>query len=99
MAKQQSFESKVKGKSSTKKNIVKFIRSQVSKDKQSIRFSEEMVVIPDGKSIEEHLKAIVSNKLISTFNSLNLPFFYFKNPRYLFYQNIVFLNLLITQEN
>ena len=62
MAKQQSFESKVRGKSSTKKNIVKFIRSQVSKDKQSIRFSEEMVVIPDGKSIEEHLKAIVSNK-------------------------------------
>ena len=60
MAKKQSFESKVQGKSSNKKNIVKFIRSQVSKDKQSIRFSEEMVVIPDGKSIEEHLKTIVN---------------------------------------
>jgi len=59
MAKKQTFESKL-NKSDNKKNQIKLIRSQSSKDGQSIRFSEEMVSVPDGKSVEAHLKEIIS---------------------------------------
>ena len=59
MAKKQTFESKL-NKSDNKQNQIKLIRSQVSKNNKSIRFSEEMVAIPDGKSIEAHLKEIIS---------------------------------------
>ena len=59
MAKKQTFESKL-NKSDKKQNQIKLIRSQISKDNKSIRFSEEMVAIPDGKSIEAHLKEITS---------------------------------------
>ena len=59
MAKKQTFDSKL-NKSDNKQNQIKLIRSQISKDNKSIRFSEEMVAIPDGKSIEAHLKEIIS---------------------------------------
>ena len=59
MAKKQTFESKL-NKSNNKQNQIKLIRSQISKNNKSIRFSEEMVAIPDGKSIEAHLKEIIS---------------------------------------
>ena len=59
MAKKQTFESKL-NKSGVKKNQIKLIRSQFSKTSQSIRFSEEMVSIPDGKSVEAYLKEITS---------------------------------------
>ena len=59
MAKKQTFESKL-NKSSDKKNQVKLIRSFYSQETQSIRFSEEMVTIPEGKSVDSHLKEIVS---------------------------------------
>ena len=59
MAKKQTFESKLK-KSDNKQSQIKLIRSQISKNNKSIRFSEEMVAIPDGKSIEAHLKEIIS---------------------------------------
>ena len=59
MAKKQTFESKL-NKSDNKQSQIKLIRSQISKDNKSIRFSEEMVAIPDGKSIEAHLKEITS---------------------------------------
>tara|TARA_B110000116_G_C16607826_1_gene477961 strand:+ start:85 stop:276 length:192 start_codon:yes stop_codon:yes gene_type:complete len=61
MAKKQTFESKL-NKSGNKKNQVKLIRSQFMEEKQSIRFSEEIVVIPDGKSIDGYLNEIVKNK-------------------------------------
>ena len=59
MAKKQTFESKL-NKSDNKKNQIKLIRSQFSKSSQSIRFSEEMVTIPDGKSVDAYLKEITS---------------------------------------
>tara|TARA_B100001996_G_scaffold373909_1_gene351903 strand:+ start:1129 stop:1311 length:183 start_codon:yes stop_codon:yes gene_type:complete len=59
MAKKQTFESKL-NKSDNKKNQIKLIRSKFSKSSQSIRFSEEMVSIPDGKSVEAYLKEITS---------------------------------------
>ena len=61
MAKKQTFESKL-SKSTSKKNQIKLIRSRLLKDKGSIRFSEEMVTVPDGKSIEAHLKEILNKK-------------------------------------
>ena len=60
MAKKQTFESKL-NKSGSKKNQIKLIRSQFLKDSQSIRFSEEMISVPDGKSVEAYLKEIISN--------------------------------------
>tara|TARA_Y100000994_G_scaffold222515_1_gene202832 strand:- start:585 stop:767 length:183 start_codon:yes stop_codon:yes gene_type:complete len=59
MAKKQTFESKL-NKSGSKKNQIKLIRSYFSKETQSIRFSEEMVSVPEGKSVDAHLKEIVS---------------------------------------
>ena len=58
MAKKQTFESKL-NKSDSKLNQIKLIRSFLSKNKDSVRFSEEMVKIPDGKSIESHLKEVL----------------------------------------
>jgi len=58
MAKKQTFESKL-NKSDSKLSQVKLIRSFLSKTKDSVRFSEEMVRIPDGKSIESHLKEVL----------------------------------------
>ena len=60
MAKKQTFESKLNKAGGSKKNQIKLIRSRLSKSNQSIRFSEEMIAIPDGKSIEAHLKEIIS---------------------------------------
>tara|TARA_Y100000994_G_scaffold137693_1_gene112862 strand:+ start:1740 stop:1922 length:183 start_codon:yes stop_codon:yes gene_type:complete len=59
MAKKQTFESKL-NKSGNKKNQIKLIRSQLSESGKSLRFSEEMVSIPDGKSVEAYLKEIIS---------------------------------------
>jgi len=60
MAKKQTFEKKLSKKSSSKKkNHVKLIRSSLLSNKGSIRFSEELVAIPDGKSIEAHLKEVL----------------------------------------
>ena len=58
MAKKQTFQSKL-SKSSNKKNQVKLIRSQFIKDKESLRFSEEIIIVPDGKSIDGYLKEII----------------------------------------
>ncbi len=58
MAKKQTFESKL-NKSDSKLSQVKLIRSFLSKNKDSVRFSEEMVRVPDGKSIESHLKEVL----------------------------------------
>jgi len=60
MAKKQTFENKL-NKSGNKNNQIKLIRSQFLKDSQSIRFSEEMISIPEGKSVEAYLKEIISN--------------------------------------
>ena len=60
MAKKQTFENKLNKQSSNKKNqVIKLIRSNFLTDKGSIRFSEELLTIPDGKSIEAHLKEVL----------------------------------------
>ena len=59
MAKKQTFESKV-NKTGNKKNQIKLIRSHLSENGKSLRFYEEMVSVPDGKSVEAYLKEITS---------------------------------------
>ena len=60
MAKKQTFENKLNKQSSNKKNqVIKLIRSDFLTDKGSIRFSEELLKVPDGKSIEAHLKEVL----------------------------------------
>lgn len=61
MAKKQSFGDKTAGKA-IGKNKVKLIKSNISTKTKSIRFSEEMVTIPEGKSVESVLKEITSSK-------------------------------------
>ena len=59
MAKKQTFENKLNKDSSKKNQVVKLIRSNFLTDKGSIRFSEELLIVPDGKSIEAHLKEVL----------------------------------------
>ena len=59
MAKKQTFESKLNKESSKTNQVIKLIRSNFLSDKGSIRFSEELLTIPDGKSIEAHLKEVL----------------------------------------
>ena len=61
MAKKQTFEEK-SSKKTSKKNIVKLIRSNFLKDKQSVRFLEEIVHIPDGKNADNVVKDILAKK-------------------------------------
>ena len=61
MAKKQTFESKL-NKGDSKKNSVKLIRSQVSDKTGAIRFFEEIVNVPEGKSPENYIKELVQTK-------------------------------------
>ena len=62
MAKKQTFESKVNKGDSKKKNSIKLIRSQVSDKTGAIRFFEEIVSVPEGKSPENYIKELVQTK-------------------------------------
>ena len=62
MAKKQSFSDKTAGKATISRNRVKLIKSTLSSTNNSIRFSEEMVAIPEGKAVEAVLKEIINSK-------------------------------------
>ena len=62
MAKKQTFENKLNKSTRNNKNQIKLIRSNLLSDKGSIRFSEEMITVPDGKSVEAHLKEVLNKK-------------------------------------
>ena len=60
MAKKQSFSDKVgKHKLSAKTNI-KFVKSNIT-SKGNIRFSDEIVGIPEGENIENYLKNLMAS--------------------------------------
>ena len=61
MAKKQTFESKL-NKGSSKKNSIKLIRSHVSNKTGAIRFLEEIISVPDGKSPDNYLKELTQSK-------------------------------------
>ena len=60
MAKKQSFGDKVGKLKSSSKNHIKLIRSGKSKKTGALRFYEEMVRIPDGKSADAFVKELLS---------------------------------------
>ena len=61
MAKKQTFKNKLNKKAANQKTQIKLIRSFLSKGKNSIRFSEEILHVPEGKTIETHLKEIIKS--------------------------------------
>ena len=61
MAKKQSFSDKV-GEKNAGKNHIKLIRSGRSNKTGALRFNEEMIQIPDGKSADGVVKELLSKK-------------------------------------
>lgn len=61
MAKKQSFGDKM-GKKKSAKNHIKLIRSGHSPKTGALRFAEEIVNIPEGKSAEGLVKELLANK-------------------------------------
>ena len=61
MAKKQSFSDKTEDKSGIN-NYIKLIRSGRSIKTGALRFNEEMVQIPDGKSADGVVKEILAEK-------------------------------------
>ena len=61
MAKKQSFSDKT-GKKSASKNRIKLIRSAVSDKTGAVRFSEDILPVPDGKTPEAVIKEFIASK-------------------------------------
>jgi len=61
MAKKQTFTDKA-NKSSSKGSRIKLIRSFISKTTGSVRFSEDMLEVPDGKTPETVIKDFIASK-------------------------------------
>ena len=61
MAKKQSFSDKT-GKKTASKNRIKLIRSVVSDKTGSIRFSEDVLPVTEGKTPEAVVKEFIASK-------------------------------------
>ena len=61
MAKKQTFGEKVGGKDAAN-TYIKLIRSGRSNHTGALRFNEEMVLVPDGKSADAVVKELLANK-------------------------------------
>lgn len=61
MAKKQSFSDKT-GKKTASNNRIKLIRSVVSDKTGSIRFSEDVLPVPEGKTPEAVVKEFIASK-------------------------------------
>ena len=62
MAKKQSFSDKTGRNTDSKINHIKLIRSGRSDKTGALRFNEEMVQIPDGKSADGVVKELLAKK-------------------------------------
>jgi len=62
MAKKQSFSDKTGHKDEVKTHI-KLIRSGRSEKTGALRFNEEMIQVPDGKSADGFVKELITNKV------------------------------------
>jgi len=62
MAKKQSFSDKI-GNKKTAKNHIKLIRSERSDKTGALRFNEEMVQVPTGKSADGVVKELLAKKV------------------------------------
>ena len=61
MAKKQTFSDKL-NKKNDKLNIIKLVKAAYSEKTGALRFLEEMIHIPDGKSTESYIKDLLSKK-------------------------------------
>ena len=61
MAKKQSFSDKT-GKKSVSKNRIKLVRSVLSDKTGSIRFSEDVLPVPESKTPEAVIKEFIASK-------------------------------------
>ena len=61
MAKKQTFSDK-SGKKQNSKNRIKLIRSYLSDKTGSLRFTEDMLLVPEGESPEKVIKNFISSK-------------------------------------
>ena len=62
MAKKQSFSDKSGKSKSLKKNRIKFIRSFISEKTGSLRFSEDMLTVPEDSTPENVIKEFINSK-------------------------------------
>ncbi len=60
MAKKQSFGDKVDGKKNAK-DMIKVVRASKSDKTGALRFSSDMIRVPDGKSPDSIVKELISN--------------------------------------
>ena len=60
MAKKQSFSDKT-GKKAASKNRIKLVRSVISEKTGSVRFSEDILSVPEGKTSEATIKDFISS--------------------------------------
>ena len=61
MAKKQTFSDK-SGKKQNSKNRIKLIRTYLSDKTGSLRFTEDMLLVPEGESPEKVIKNFISSK-------------------------------------
>ena len=61
MAKKQTFSDK-SGKKQSSKNRIKLIRTYLSDKTGSLRFTEDMLFVPEGESPEKVIKNFISSK-------------------------------------
>jgi len=61
MAKKQTFSDK-SGKKQSSKNRIKLIRTYLSDKTGSLRFTEDMLLVPEGESPEKVIKNFISSK-------------------------------------
>ena len=61
MAKKQTFSDK-SGKKQSSKNRIKLIRTYLSDKTGSLRFTEDMLLVPEGESPEKVIKDFISSK-------------------------------------
>lgn len=59
MAKKQTFGDKVGKHNKNSKTNIKFVKSTLT-EKGNIRFSEEIVGIPEGENVENYLKNLIT---------------------------------------
>tara|TARA_Y100000590_G_C15033739_1_gene756153 strand:+ start:242 stop:430 length:189 start_codon:yes stop_codon:yes gene_type:complete len=62
MAKKQTFGDKLNKSGKANRTAIKLIRSMKSEKTGSVRFSEDMLHVPEGQSVENYIKEFIQSK-------------------------------------
>jgi len=62
MAKKQTFGDKLNKSSKENRTSIKLIRSAKSEKTGAIRFSEDMLHVPEGQTVENYIKEFIQSK-------------------------------------